>query len=327
MTLVSIIIPVFNASLFLKETVNSCLSQQGDFDVEIILIDDHSGDDSWIIMQNIQENNRNVVRIYKNDGKGANRARNYGFKLSKGDYIQNLDADDLLGEDKIANQLNILKSSSQYSLSFTGWTKFYKTTKNLTIHKQAINKSYDKPYQWLLDSWNGGGMAIPAVWLMSRELAQKSGFWNESLTVNQDGEYFSRVILNSDRILFEEKSIVYYRFGNPNSTSQRKDSIEKCQSLLDSFKMYELNISAYADKSEVKKALANNYLKFLYNYDRSIPSLSERAWNNFYALEVGEPWCVGGGLFKSMCKVIGFKKSLMLIKTKNRLLKQKHHTL
>ena len=78
--------------------------------------------------------------MVKNPKKGACAARNYGFEISKGDYIQYLDADDLLSTNKIENQLKLLVLKNDMPLAFGQWTKFYNTLDNLTWQNSPINK-------------------------------------------------------------------------------------------------------------------------------------------------------------------------------------------
>lgn len=89
--LVSIIIPCFNASRWIAETIESCL-QQTYSNIEIIVIDDGSTDNSLLIIKNYE----NQITYQSIPHNGGNYARNLGLKLSSGEYIQFLDADDYI---------------------------------------------------------------------------------------------------------------------------------------------------------------------------------------------------------------------------------------
>src|SRR5664279_4842464 len=104
--LVSIIIPCHNAAPWLAETLESALAQSWP-EKEVILIDDGSTDTSLAIAQRYQARGLQILTQPK---RGAAAARNQGWRESRGDYLQFLDADDLLAPDKIAVQLSRLFS-------------------------------------------------------------------------------------------------------------------------------------------------------------------------------------------------------------------------
>lgn len=91
--LVSIIIPCYNAAPYVAETIESIIAQTYT-NWECIIIDDHSTDNSWNILEGYAKQFPTKIFMYKNSQKGACSARNYAFSKSKGDYIIYLDADD-----------------------------------------------------------------------------------------------------------------------------------------------------------------------------------------------------------------------------------------
>ena len=100
--LVSIIIPTFNRSNYIKRAINSALNQIYEY-IEVIVIDDNSYDNTEKIVKSIKDKR---VRYYKNSkNMGAPFSRNRGFYLSKGEYINFLDDDDELLPKKIELQL------------------------------------------------------------------------------------------------------------------------------------------------------------------------------------------------------------------------------
>ena len=168
--LVSIIIPVYNAELFLAATIESTL-QQSYKNIEIILIDDGSGDNSYQIAKQYESEQ---VTVVKQANKGASAARNHGIVLAKGDYIQFLDADDFLHPQKIEHQLNTLKSYSDLYLIGGTWQRFVKSLDNLygeiAPKTQQEVQCFDK-VSWLIDR----PMMIPKTWLVSKNRLFISG--------------------------------------------------------------------------------------------------------------------------------------------------------
>jgi glycosyltransferase involved in cell wall biosynthesis len=108
--LVSVIIPAFNASKFIRETLDSVI-QQTHRDLEIIVVDDGSTDDTVTIVTEIQKKDSRVT-LYRQANQGVSVARNLGIEKSKADFIAFLDADDLWHPTKIEKQHDLLLASS-----------------------------------------------------------------------------------------------------------------------------------------------------------------------------------------------------------------------
>src|SRR5690349_19675037 len=105
--LVSILIPAFNSQKWLADTIRSAIGQTWERK-EIIIVDDGSSDQTLAVAKRFGSKNVVVVR---QDNQGAAAARNRALSLSQGDYIQWLDADDLLAPDKIVRQMEALERS------------------------------------------------------------------------------------------------------------------------------------------------------------------------------------------------------------------------
>ncbi|MCQ4035403.1 glycosyltransferase family 2 protein [Kaistella montana] len=94
---ISIIVPYYNAELYLKKCISSILNQRF-FDFELILIDDGSTDQSYLISQSFAATDNRVVLLRKENG-GQGTARNYGLDYAKGEYIGFVDSDDYIEPD------------------------------------------------------------------------------------------------------------------------------------------------------------------------------------------------------------------------------------
>ena len=105
--LVSILIPCRNSAPWLEETLHSCLAQTH-CNLEIILVDDASTDQSAELARRVASNDARL-QVHTQAPGGACRARKRAFELSHGEYIQYLDADDLLHPNKIASQLDVMR--------------------------------------------------------------------------------------------------------------------------------------------------------------------------------------------------------------------------
>ena len=92
---ISIIVPIYNASKYLNKCIDSLINQTFD-DIEIILINDGSIDDSEVI---IKSYNDKRIRYFKNKNQGIGKTRNFGIDKAKGEYLMFVDSDDYISFD------------------------------------------------------------------------------------------------------------------------------------------------------------------------------------------------------------------------------------
>lgn len=104
--LISIVIPVYNAEKFIKETIENIL-QQTYTNWEIILVDDYSQDNSVTVIEKYVCDKIKLIKLDKNTGPA--NARNVGIKVAKGNYLCFQDADDLWKKEKLEKQLKFMK--------------------------------------------------------------------------------------------------------------------------------------------------------------------------------------------------------------------------
>jgi glycosyltransferase involved in cell wall biosynthesis len=214
-SLVSILIPCYNSEKWLSETLESALAQTWQ-NTEIIVVDDGSTDGSLAIAKQFESFK---VKIINQHNQGASATRNRALKESQGDFIQYLDADDLLAADKIELQLKLLGFNQDSNYVASGeWARFYKLPSEAVFMPQPLWSDM-LPVEWLVTAWEENLMMPDASWLVPRCMADLAGSWNENLSLNDDGEYFCRVILASQEVKFCVGAKSYYRSGNPNSVS------------------------------------------------------------------------------------------------------------
>ena len=205
--LVSILIPAYNAEKWVGAAIVSALGQTWR-QKEIIVVDDGSSDGTLAVVRQFESNE---VRMVTQANQGAAAARNKAFALSRGDYIQWLDADDLLSPDKVAHQMQAAGQARDGRTLFSSpWASFrYRPAKGKFIPTPLWADL--APTEWLTRKWEGNWHMQTATWLVSRELTEAAGPWDARLLVDDDGEYFFRVINASNGIRFVPQSRVYYR--------------------------------------------------------------------------------------------------------------------
>ena len=91
---ISVIIPIYNKSATLKKCIDSILNQEYQ-NLELILVDDGSSDDSFDICIGYAEKDSRV-KVFKKENGGVSSARNFGLKVASGEFVQFVDADDFL---------------------------------------------------------------------------------------------------------------------------------------------------------------------------------------------------------------------------------------
>lgn len=118
---VSVITPLYNSSCYMRETIESVISQTFE-SWELLLIDDCSSDDSVAIAEMFSARDSRIKVIKLSQNSGAAVARNRGIEMARGRFIAFLDSDDLWLPDKLDTQISFMKSNS-VSLSYSAYLK------------------------------------------------------------------------------------------------------------------------------------------------------------------------------------------------------------
>jgi len=208
---VSVIIPCHNSLPYIRETFKS-ITDQSYKDIEIIIVDDHSNEETKGYLDSLKSINN--LTVLESKEKGACYARNLGFNHSTGDLIQFLDSDDLLSPNKIEEQVRLLEGNANF-VAVCSTAHFIDSPDNHYISDKPFMFSTNKPQEFLLSLWGSNGHSTNMVqtnaWLCPRNLIEKSGLWDPSLIKDQDGEFFCRVVMQSEGIIYAENCLNYYR--------------------------------------------------------------------------------------------------------------------
>jgi glycosyltransferase involved in cell wall biosynthesis len=308
MPLVSVIIPAFNAAPYLADALESAL-RQTHHPTEVVVVDDGSSDGTVEIARGYDARG---VRVIEQANAGASAARNNGLRHAAGDYVQYLDADDMISDNKVSEQVALLERYGGEYVASCGWGRFDRTIAEANFVPEAVWADLS-PIDWLLSAWTGGGMMQTACWLTPRAVAERAGVWNEDLRANpnDDGEYFCRILLASRGVKFAPGGRVYYRSGIAHSVS-RGESRDAVASLFGTCERYEDNIRAAEDSPRTRRASALNYAAFMYRFHPGHPDLQERARRRIQVLGFERPPICGGGRFQTLARLVGFDNALAL---------------
>lgn len=207
--LVSIIIPTMNRARMIAQTLASIV-QQTHRPIEIVIIDDGGSDETKNVVTRFPHT---VYHWQPNQGVSA--ARNVGFRLSSGNYIQFLDSDDLLEANKLGAQVEYLEQHSLVDIVY-GDARYFTTedpgVKTFGLSGHPSGMADWGP--WIKEGWEEpGNMALKFIRrnlmpvccpLARRDAIAATGLWDESLRGNEDWEFWLRASSKGARFQFIE---------------------------------------------------------------------------------------------------------------------------
>jgi len=231
--LVSVILTTQNRAQLLKRAIDSVINQTY-FNIEIIIVDDASMDNTEEVVQEyIKQDSR--VQYLKNKQKlGANVSRNKGILASKGKFIAGLDDDD----EFMPNRIELLIKNYDDNYAFI-------TSNNLIVKDGSLTISSKKPIIYLEDMLYNNRVDNQACIEKSR--LQEVGLYDEKLTACQDYDMWMRLILKYGNVkVIEEATQIIYR----NSSLQRisTNSKNKYYGYYNFYKKYKYLMNEYYRK-------------------------------------------------------------------------------
>jgi glycosyltransferase involved in cell wall biosynthesis len=247
--LVSILIPAFNAQSTLRDTLRSAIDQTWR-PTEVIVVNDGSSDDTGAIAGEFAPRG---VRVVTQSNGGAAAARNKALSLCGGDYIQWLDADDLLAPDKIEQQMRALDRCSDRAVLSSSWGRFWHRPARAQFKPTGLWCDL-APLEWLLRKMEENAFMQTATWLVPRRVAEAAGPWDARLLVDDDGEFFCRVLLVSDQVGFVPAARVFYRLSGSRRLSYIGRSPAKMEAQLLTVRLQIAHLRSLQDSARARRA-------------------------------------------------------------------------
>lgn len=309
--LVSICMPVYNGARFLSYTIDNILAQSY-CNIELIIVDDGSTDDSYNIAREYIDKCENVkVRVFSQLNRGAFAARNRALKESTGEYIMFMDCDDLISHHKIQQQIDILREYDPYAIVSCEWDIFYSNIKEAAFPNRCIYKNYYNPIDMLIEMLNKGEMMLISCWMMSRELIKRVGFWDCRFTINDDGVYFAKVLASASKVIFCPNARVYYRRGHTSLSTCDIFSETKLTALFESYKEQGKILLTKVKSADAYSGVARNFALVMCNAQFN-SSIYENAKEEIIKLGLQPSHPLKGSRADLICKIIGFETYLRL---------------
>ena len=244
---VSIIMPVYNVEDYIEKSIESVINQTLK-DIEIIIVNDGSQDNSKELLQKYLKNNNNIIYLEKENG-GLSSARNFGIKYATGEYIAFLDSDDFVEVNMYEEMYNVAKkeNADMVECDFI-WEYPNKKIKDIGklyfSKKEAIEKAR-------VVAWNK---------IIRRDILQKTKIEFPNGLRYEDIEFFYKILPYLDKISFVKKNFVHY--------VQRQNSIVNTQNIRtkEIFNVFNNVIKYYKEKNiyeEYKEELEYTYIRIL----------------------------------------------------------------
>ena len=264
--LVSVCMPMYNVEEYIEETLRKILKQTYK-NIEVIIVDDYSTDNSYALAQNFVSDK---VKLYKNEKKGGNAARNFAFKKSTGDYIKFMDSDDYCSDNMVEEQMNrILKDGTSDTLIHSP-LKLLEPDGRIWSFPRNIEKDYVPGIELLVDIWRQEVVNVPHCYLMHRNLVIKSGGWNETILKHQDAEFFARVAALADSALSVKEVYVFWRQTKKGVSMQT--TIKAHSSVIDTFEIITNLLISYKDNEDIRLICSKYVGSYVYvNYPTIAP--------------------------------------------------------
>jgi len=210
---ISVIIPVFNAEDFLEDALRSIFEQNYQ-NMEIIVVDDGSTDDTDVLLQKYGEE----IHCIRQENRGPSAARNRGLQISTGELIAFLDADDEWSKTKIKLQLSQMKSDDSLEIVVGKLRRFW------------TEKKLDRTERHYIDE--GTKVLHLGASLFKREAFEKIGLFDENLLHGEDWDWFIRAKDSGLKIGMFPDVVMYQCLHQNNLTRNREEGNQNILKML-----------------------------------------------------------------------------------------------
>lgn len=240
---VSIVLPIYNASKYIRKTINSILNQ--DFkNFELIIINDGSKDDSEDICLEIAQNDPRIKYVYQ-ENHGLTYTRNKGINLAKGKYLCFCDHDDIYLQHYLSDNIKLIKGKKVNIVKFGRITKskdYEIKTNFMKLGNEIIDASkYQKNFITLKRAY-----LLSYIWdaIFDLEFLKRNHiFFDETLKSGEEDRQFMFELINHNATFVINPNLYYIHFLRGDNTTSKFSSnrIKALQKSIDLEKKYSKN--------------------------------------------------------------------------------------
>ena len=245
---VSVIVPIYNVEKYLEKCINSLLSQTLE-DIQIILVNDGSKDNSGNIAKEYEKNNKNGVIYVEKENGGLSDARNYGLKYATGDFIAFLDSDDYIEKNAYEEMYN---KAIEENADYVECDFIWEFPNKIRVDKQYPYKNKKEMLSFVrVVAWNK---------LIKRQLITDNNLEFPKGLRYEDVEFTYKLIPFINKFAYVDKPFIHY--------VQREGSIANVQNerTAEIFTVLDNVIEFYKKKNiyeEYRDELEYNYARYL----------------------------------------------------------------
>lgn len=223
---VSVIMPCFNHGRYLRESVAGVLSQSHE-NLELIIIDDCSSDNSWEIITAIALVDERIRPIRHGRNLGVSRSRNDGLRAARGEYIAFCDADDVWDRKKLRTQVALLERYTDHDVAYCdariidedGWATGRRFSDLYPPPPQASGLLFEDLLRRNFINTQG---------VVMRRWCLGVGFFDEDLRVVEDWWYWLR-LSHTHRMLYSPEVLASYRVHSTSTSAARRRAYPVCR--------------------------------------------------------------------------------------------------
>jgi glycosyltransferase involved in cell wall biosynthesis len=298
--LVSICMPMYNCAPFIGATLDA-LREQTHQQIEVIVINDGSKDDSLAVAR---RHAWSKVRVETQENAGQCAAENAAIRLAQGDFFIFLDADDFMSPRKIERQVALLGDPSVPLMATCAWGRFHSDPITAEFRQSPLWRDL-APVDWLTIAWENHLMMHGATWLIPRPVVERAGPWDERLSLINDHEYFPRIMLQTEKILFEPNERTYYRSGFSSLSGQKSRKAWESATL--ALVLSSERLLALKDTPEIRHAIATKFQRHIYELYPEHADFSNQSADWVRRMGGSDVKPMGGGLFQKLSRLVGWK--------------------
>lgn len=289
--LFSFVVPVYNVEKYLKKCLDSVTAQK-DEELELVLVDDGSTDNSGALCDMYARKYSWVKVIHKKNG-GLSSARNVGIGHAEGDYIFFLDSDDYIDIhtcQKLREYLSFYQNIDVISID--GYEiQGYEKTHMRSIPLSAVSCTNGEHY--LLLRYQQKNMNVEAcLYVFRRKFLNENGFRFVEGILHEDVEFTHRVLLEAEKVLTVPDAFYYYLIRD-GSISTKKDKTKNIQDLFQTLEQMSARAEQITNKELgkwMKNAALNSYLNMIQEARMYQPQYKKYIKKSFMWNKAATPW-------------------------------------